>query len=153
MTIAIRLAASNPKGARYTSANLTRANGFIGVDGAVRFTARGTPQRGLAVLEVGKFGQNNGVKVVGTEKKPSRQGPKEIELPGYRGQGGIFGDFFMAGAHIIGPFLPVSAVSFVAGLAFFIIGYPLWDLVSTSVHEVNRFGLWEVSCFQCDASI
>lgn len=56
VTIAIRLAASNPKGTRYTTANLTRANGFIGVDGAVRFTARGTPQRGLAVLEVGKFG-------------------------------------------------------------------------------------------------
>ncbi len=27
------------------------------------------------------------------------------------------------------------------GLAFFIIGYPLWDLVRTSVHEVNRFGI------------
>lgn len=27
------------------------------------------------------------------------------------------------------------------GLAFFIIGYPLWDLVRTSLHEVNRFGI------------
>jgi S-DNA-T family DNA segregation ATPase FtsK/SpoIIIE len=46
--------------------------------------------------------------------------PKSWPLP--NGLGGIFGDFFMAGAHVIGPFLPDAAVSFVAGLTFFIIG-------------------------------
>ena len=46
--------------------------------------------------------------------------PKSWPLP--NGLGGIFGDFFMAGAHIIGPFLPDAAVSFVAGLAFLVIG-------------------------------
>ena len=46
--------------------------------------------------------------------------PKSWPLP--NGLGGIFGDFFMAGAHVIGPFLPDAAVSFVAGLTFFVIG-------------------------------
>jgi DNA segregation ATPase FtsK/SpoIIIE, S-DNA-T family len=46
--------------------------------------------------------------------------PKSWPLP--NGLGGILGDFFMAGAHVIGPFLPEAAVSFVAGLAFFVIG-------------------------------
>ncbi len=46
--------------------------------------------------------------------------PKSWPLP--NGLGGIFGDFFMAGAHVIGPFLPVAAVSFVAGLVFFAVG-------------------------------
>ena len=55
VTIAIQLATSNPKGQRYTAANLTRAAGFGGVDGALRFTSGGLPQRGLAVLEVQKF--------------------------------------------------------------------------------------------------
>src|SRR5918995_752410 len=46
--------------------------------------------------------------------------PKSWPLP--NGLGGIFGDFFMAGAHVIGPFLPQPAVSFVAGIAFLVIG-------------------------------
>ena len=46
--------------------------------------------------------------------------PKSWPLP--NGLGGILGDFIMAGAHIIGPFLPESAVSFVAGLVFFVVG-------------------------------
>ena len=46
--------------------------------------------------------------------------PKSWPLP--NGLGGIFGDFFMAGAHVIGPFLPDAAVSFVAGLTFFVFG-------------------------------
>ena len=46
--------------------------------------------------------------------------PKSWPLP--NGLGGIFGDFFMAGAHVIGPFLPDAAVAFVAGLAFLVIG-------------------------------
>jgi S-DNA-T family DNA segregation ATPase FtsK/SpoIIIE len=46
--------------------------------------------------------------------------PKSWPLP--NGLGGIFGDFFMAGAHVIGPFLPEAAVSFVAGIAFLVLG-------------------------------
>lgn len=56
VTIAVTLAASFPRGQRYTTANLTRAAGFVGVDGAVRFTQSGTAERALAVLEVQKFG-------------------------------------------------------------------------------------------------
>jgi ABC-type branched-subunit amino acid transport system substrate-binding protein len=47
---------SNPPGARFTAANLTRPQGFSGVDGIVRFNANGLGERGLAVLEVQKFG-------------------------------------------------------------------------------------------------
>ncbi|MEN2495029.1 MAG: Penicillin-binding protein activator LpoA [Hyphomicrobiaceae bacterium hypho_1] len=56
MTIAIRLASTNPKGKRYDPINLTRPGGFIGADGIVRFTPLGLPERGLAILEVRKFG-------------------------------------------------------------------------------------------------
>lgn len=35
---------------------------------------------------------------------------------------------------------PLAMIFPSLALAFFIIGYPLWDLISTSVHEVNRFG-------------
>ena len=49
--------------------------------------------------------------------------PKSWPLP--NGLGGILGDFFIAGAHVIGPFLPEAAVSFVAGLAFFVVGMAL----------------------------
>jgi ABC-type branched-subunit amino acid transport system substrate-binding protein len=47
---------SHPPGQRYTAANLTRPSGFTGVDGIVRFSESGSSQRGLAVLEVQKFG-------------------------------------------------------------------------------------------------
>ncbi|MCB1509380.1 MAG: penicillin-binding protein activator [Hyphomicrobiaceae bacterium] len=56
VSIAVALAASYPRGQRYTAANLTRSSGFVGVDGAVRFTRAGTTERALAVLEVQKFG-------------------------------------------------------------------------------------------------
>ena len=49
---------SNPPGQRYIAANITRAAGFNGVDGMVRFGADGVPERGLAVLEVQTFGAN-----------------------------------------------------------------------------------------------
>lgn len=49
---------SSPSGQRYTAANLTRPSGFSGADGAVRFTPGGLSERGLAVLEVQKFGTN-----------------------------------------------------------------------------------------------
>lgn len=53
--LAIGLSAS-PPGARFTSANLTRQQGFAGVDGIVRLGHSGLSERGLAVLEVQKFG-------------------------------------------------------------------------------------------------
>lgn len=65
--------------------------------------------------------------------------PKSWPLP--NGLGGIFGDFFMAGAHIIGPFLPVSAVSFVAGLAFFITGVALL-LFACGTSTSKLIALW-----------
>ncbi len=55
VNIAIELSQYAP-GTRYTSANLSRATGFRGTDGPVRFTPDGLAQRGLAVLEVQKFG-------------------------------------------------------------------------------------------------
>ncbi len=49
---------SAPKPARFSAASLTRPAGFSGVDGPVRFTAQGTSERGLAVIEVQAFGTN-----------------------------------------------------------------------------------------------
>lgn len=46
----------NPEGSRYTQAQIARASGFAGVDGLFRFHQDGTSERGLAVLEVQKFG-------------------------------------------------------------------------------------------------
>ncbi|MGC2409439.1 MAG: DNA translocase FtsK [Methyloceanibacter sp.] len=48
--------------------------------------------------------------------------PKSWPLP--NGLGGILGDFFMAGAHVIG-LLPAAAASFLAGLIFLIAGTSL----------------------------
>jgi DNA segregation ATPase FtsK/SpoIIIE, S-DNA-T family len=65
--------------------------------------------------------------------------PKSWPLP--NGLGGILGDFIMAGAHIIGPFLPEAAVAFVAGLAFFIIGF--WLLLFACGTSTSRLiALW-----------
>lgn len=55
MSIAITLSSDNSPG-RYSQAAITRASGFNGIDGVVRFTADGLSSRGLAVLEVQKFG-------------------------------------------------------------------------------------------------
>jgi len=44
----------NPPPARFGDAYITRPNGFMGVDGTVRFGADGKARRGLAVLEVQK---------------------------------------------------------------------------------------------------
>ena len=43
-------------GGRYSSADLTRASGFAGVDGLFRLRRDGTSDRGLAILGVQKFG-------------------------------------------------------------------------------------------------
>jgi ABC-type branched-subunit amino acid transport system substrate-binding protein len=53
--VAIGLSA-NPPGQRYTVANITRSSGFSGVDGVIRFGENGLSERGLAILEVQKFG-------------------------------------------------------------------------------------------------
>jgi ABC-type branched-subunit amino acid transport system substrate-binding protein len=55
VAIAIDLA-RQPAGERYTEASLLRLQGFSGVDGAVRFTVGGLPERALAVHEVKSFG-------------------------------------------------------------------------------------------------
>ena len=65
--------------------------------------------------------------------------PKSWPLP--NGLGGIFGDFFMAGAHVIGPFLPEAAVSFVAGLAFFVFGTMLL-LFACGTSTSRLIALW-----------
>ena len=65
--------------------------------------------------------------------------PKSWPLP--NGLGGIFGDFFMAGAHVIGPFLPDAAVSFVAGLAFLVIGTMLL-LFACGTSTSRLIALW-----------
>jgi len=55
VTLALALAA-NPAGQRFTSEKLTRSSGFAGVDGLFRLRPDGTCERGLAILEVAKFG-------------------------------------------------------------------------------------------------
>ena len=65
--------------------------------------------------------------------------PKSWPLP--NGLGGIFGDFFMAGAHIIGPFLPEAAVSFVAGLFFLVVGTMLL-LFACGTSTSRLIALW-----------
>lgn len=57
MSLAITLSSNNSPD-RYTPAAIARAAGFNGVDGVVRFTPDGLSSRGLAVLEVQKFGSN-----------------------------------------------------------------------------------------------
>ena len=65
--------------------------------------------------------------------------PKSWPLP--NGLGGILGDLFMAGAHVIGPFLPEAAVSFVAGLAFFVLGTMLL-LFACGTSTSRLIALW-----------
>jgi ABC-type branched-subunit amino acid transport system substrate-binding protein len=55
VSLAISLS-KNPAGSRFTPAALTRSNGFAGVDGLFRLRPDGTSERGFAVLEVQKYG-------------------------------------------------------------------------------------------------
>lgn len=55
MTLAIALSAAG-EGQPYSAAQLTRATGFTGVDGAFRLLPDGSTDRSLAILEVQKFG-------------------------------------------------------------------------------------------------
>ena len=53
--VAIALSQGKP-GRRYATNQLTRARGFAGVDGLFRLLPDGTSERGLAILEIQKFG-------------------------------------------------------------------------------------------------
>lgn len=55
VSLVVSLANGAP-GQRFSDANLTRASGFAGIDGLFRLKSNGRLERGLAVLEVGKFG-------------------------------------------------------------------------------------------------
>ncbi len=55
VSLAVSLS-NNPSGSRYTAAQLTRSSGFNGVDGLFRLRTDGTSERGFAVLEVQRFG-------------------------------------------------------------------------------------------------
>lgn len=55
VTVAIQLATVHPAGQRYTAPNLTRSNGFVGVEGSFRFRPDGTAEHQLAILEVQQF--------------------------------------------------------------------------------------------------
>lgn len=55
VSLAVSLS-TNPPGQRYTTQQLTRSSGFAGVDGLFRLANDGTSERGLAVLQVQKFG-------------------------------------------------------------------------------------------------
>src|SRR5262249_40889193 len=55
VSLAIALS-GGAEGQRYSAAQLTRASGFTGIDGAFRLTPDGATDRALAILEVQKFG-------------------------------------------------------------------------------------------------
>ena len=55
VSLAVSLS-NQPQGQRYRADQLTRSSGFAGVDGLFRLRPDGTSDRGLAILEVQKFG-------------------------------------------------------------------------------------------------
>jgi ABC-type branched-subunit amino acid transport system substrate-binding protein len=55
VSLAVSLSA-NPPERRFAAGELTRASGFQGTDGLFRFRPDGTAERGFAILEVQKFG-------------------------------------------------------------------------------------------------
>jgi branched-chain amino acid transport system substrate-binding protein len=55
VSLAISLSA-NPPDRRFVASELTRASGFQGVDGLFRFRLEGTSERGFAIMEVQKYG-------------------------------------------------------------------------------------------------
>ncbi len=68
MTLAAESTGENP----FTPANITRLNGYVGIDGLVQLMPNGRPQRSLAVLEV----QNFGTAVI--DPAPSRLGLQTV---------------------------------------------------------------------------
>ncbi len=73
-----------PAGSRYSSANLTRATGFGGVDGLVRLMPDGTARRVLAVSEVQSFGTNiiDGPQVDGGNRLATASSVLPQRIPG-----------------------------------------------------------------------
>jgi DNA segregation ATPase FtsK/SpoIIIE, S-DNA-T family len=68
--------------------------------------------------------------------------PRSWPLP--NGLGGILGDFLLAAAAVIGPFLPGAAVFFVAGLGFLILG--AWLLLfACGIKASSLLALWAPS--------
>mgnify|MGYP000095651920 CR=1 FL=1 len=55
VSLAVSLS-NNPRGRRFAQAELTRPSGFAGVDGLFRLRPDGLPERGFAILEVQRFG-------------------------------------------------------------------------------------------------
>jgi ABC-type branched-subunit amino acid transport system substrate-binding protein len=55
VSLAISLS-GNPPDRRFVGSELTRASGFQGVDGLFRFRSDGTSERGFAIMEVQKYG-------------------------------------------------------------------------------------------------
>jgi ABC-type branched-subunit amino acid transport system substrate-binding protein len=55
VSLAVALS-NNPKGKRYTAGQLTRSAGFAGIDGLFRLKPDGTSERGFAILEVQRGG-------------------------------------------------------------------------------------------------
>lgn len=55
VSLAVSLS-NNPKGQRYTASQLTRSAGFAGIDGLFRLRPDGTSERGFAILEVQRYG-------------------------------------------------------------------------------------------------
>jgi branched-chain amino acid transport system substrate-binding protein len=55
VSLAVSLS-NNPKGKRYTASQLTRSAGFAGIDGLFRLRPDGTSERGFAILEVQRYG-------------------------------------------------------------------------------------------------
>jgi ABC-type branched-subunit amino acid transport system substrate-binding protein len=55
VSLAVSLS-NNPKGKRFSQGQLTRASGFAGIDGLFRLRPDGTSERGFAVLEVQRYG-------------------------------------------------------------------------------------------------
>ncbi len=71
VSLAVSLSA-NPRGQRFSPDHLARPSGFAGIDGLFRLRPDGTSERGLAVLEVQKFG----AKVL--ESAPNTFGQQQI---------------------------------------------------------------------------
>lgn len=55
VSLAVSLS-SNPPGKRFTPAELTRVSGFAGIDGLFRLRPDGASERGFAILEVQRYG-------------------------------------------------------------------------------------------------
>ena len=74
---AMTLAAESTGPQPFAAANITRLNGYVGVDGLVHLSPNGRPQRSLAVLEVQKFGTTI------VDAAPNRLGPQTVSSISY----------------------------------------------------------------------